>query len=200
MQVLADLPLTWIAIRASGLIAWALLTCVVAYGLLMRTRVLGGMAPPARLLATHRALSTVAIVALAVHLGGLLIDPAVRFTVPQLLVPLLAPWKPVQVALGILAFWALAPVVVIASIRQRLGKAGVVLFRRAHFVAYLAWPLATLHYVFAGTDALTWWSLAALLAAMSAVVFLLLTRGFVSRPVRSRPAMVKAVSREVPSR
>lgn len=203
MTAWTDLPVTWIAIRASGITAWALLTVVVGYGLLMRTRLLGQAAPPQRLLVVHRVLATTAVLILTVHLGCLLIDPAVTFTVADLFIPFLAPWKPVQVALGILALWALVPVVVILPLRARMGKAGAVLFRRSHLLAYAAWPLATLHYVFAGTDALTWWSLAALMAAMAAVTFMLLTRGFVPRPVRARsprPVVAAAAPASGPTR
>ena len=180
----ADLPLTWIAIRASGIAAWGLLTAVVVYGLMLRTRVLGQAAAPPALLNMHRWLGVLAIAFLAVHMGFLLIDPAVKFTVPQLFIPFLAPWKPLEVAAGIGAFWALIPVMVVARIRPRLGKQGATWFKRTHLLAYFAWPLATLHYILAGTDAVEWWSVTIILVGVAAVVFMLLTRGYVPKPAR----------------
>jgi predicted ferric reductase len=176
-------------IRASGVTAWGLLTAVVLWGLLLRTRLLGSKAGPVSLLAMHRWLGALALGALAVHLVLLLVDPMVRFTVPQLLVPGLAPWQPVAVAFGVLAMWALLPVTIIGRLRTKLGSAGAGLFRKSHVVSYFAWPLATAHYILAGTDALTEWSIALMIAGSSLLVFGLLARGFVPKPAPQRRAM-----------
>ena len=144
----------------------------------------------------HRWLGAVALTFLAVHLVLLLVDPKVSFTIPQLLVPGLAPWQPLAVGFGIVAMWLLLPVTIIGRIRTRLGKAGTALFKRTHVMAYAAWPLATAHYVMAGTDALSEWSLALLISGSIVLVFLLLARGFVPAPTtrtppapRTRPAI-----------
>lgn len=184
---LGELPWTWIAIRASGVTAWALLTAVVAWGILLRTRLLGTKATPPVLLTMHRWLGAVALTFLAVHLVLLLVDPKVSFTIPQLLVPGLAPWQPLAVGFGIVAMWLLLPVTIIGRIRTRLGKAGTALFKRTHVMAYAAWPLATAHYVMAGTDALSEWSLALLISGSIVLVFLLLARGFVPAPTTRTP-------------
>lgn len=185
---MGDIAWTWLLIRGSGLVAWGLLTGVVVWGLLLRSRVLGRLAPPVRLLNLHRWLGSAALAALAAHLTLLLVDPFVRFTVPQILVPGLAPWQPLAVALGTVALWLLAPVSVVGRIRTRLGRSGNAWFKRSHLLAFAAWPLATAHYVLAGTDALAAWSVALLLAGVSVVVLGLLARGFVPPPTPVRPA------------
>lgn len=184
---MADIPWTWLLIRGSGITAWALLTAVVAYGLLLRSRLLGSFAPPQRLMVMHRWLGATALAFLLVHLALLLVDPAVKFTVPQILIPGMAPWETLAVAFGTLALWAMLPVMVAGRLRSRLGKAGAVWFKRAHLFAYAAWPLATAHYVLAGTDALTDWSLAIIGAGTAVLVVLLLARGFVPPPARQVP-------------
>ena len=88
---MADLPWTWLAIRASGITAWALLTAVVVWGILLRTRILNHLTTPVRLLDLHRWLGATALAFLAIHLILLLVDPSVHFTVLQELVPGLAP-------------------------------------------------------------------------------------------------------------
>ncbi len=185
---MSEIPWTWLAIRGSGLTAWALLTAVVAYGLLLKTRLLGSKATPVTLLNLHRWLGTLALVFLVAHLGLLLVDPVIAFSVPQLLIPGIAPWEPFAVALGSLAIWAMIPVAIVGRIRQRLGKAGNTAFKRAHLIAYAAWPLATAHYVMAGTDALAEWSIGLLMAGTAVIVLLLLARGFVPPPARKVPA------------
>ena len=82
-----DIAWTWLLIRASGVTAWALLTAVVFWGLFLRTRLLGTKSPPVALLHMHRWLGSLALVILAVHLGALLIDPVVGFSVSQILIP-----------------------------------------------------------------------------------------------------------------
>jgi len=192
---MADIPWTWLGIRASGITAWGLLSAVVIWGLLLRSRLLGGLATPVRLLELHRWLGALALGFLVVHLGLLLVDPAVHFTVAQILVPGLAPWNTTAVAFGVVALWLLIPVSVVGRIRTRLGKAGNTWFTRAHLLAYAAWPFATAHYVLAGTDALAAWSLATLVTGLSLVVLSLLARGFVPPPKparRPRPAAAGA--------
>lgn len=196
-DALADVPWTWLLIRASGVTAWGLLTGVVLWGLLLRTRLLGGAVTPPALLQTHNWLGATALAFLGLHLGLLLVDPVVHFTPVQILVPFAAPWQPLAVALGTLALWALIPVSAVGRFRQRLGRSGAAWFRRSHLLAYAAWPLATAHYVLAGTDAMAQWSIALIIAASSLLVFGLLARGFVPAPARRAPAKAAAPGRGV---
>jgi predicted ferric reductase len=184
---MADIPWTWLGIRASGVTAWGLLTAVVLWGILLRTQVLGRLAPPMRLLDLHRWLGAVALGFLLLHMALLLIDPAVAFTLPQILVPGLAPWETLAVAFGSLAFWLLVPVSFLGRLRAKMGLVGNRWFKRAHLLAYAAWPLATAHYVLAGPDALAEWSLALLFAGTGLIVMGLLARGFVPAPGPVRP-------------
>lgn len=183
---MADIPWTWLAIRASGITAWGLLTAVVVWGILLKTQVLGRLAPPMKLLDLHRWLGVTAIAFLLVHLGLLIIDPAVKFTPLQILVPGLAPWQTTAVALGTVSFWLLLPVSFLGRLRAKMGTTGNRWFKRSHLIAYAAWPLATAHYVLAGTDALSEWSLGLIFAGTALIVMGLLARGFVPAPGPTR--------------
>jgi predicted ferric reductase len=193
-DALANIPWTWLLIRASGITAWGLLTAVVVWGILLRTRVLGRVASPQGLLVMHRWLSALALGFLFLHMGLLLIDPAVQFTPTQLLIPFTSTWQPFAVGLGTVALWMLIPVSVMGRLRTRLGKAGNAWFRRTHLIAYAAWPVATAHYVLAGTDAIAQWSVALLIAGTSLIVLALLARAFVppAAPRRAATAAEKA--------
>jgi predicted ferric reductase len=193
-DALANIPWTWLLIRASGITAWGLLTAVVVWGILLRTRVLGRVASPQGLLVMHRWLSALALGFLFLHMGLLLIDPAVQFTPTQLLIPFTSTWQPFAVGLGTIALWMLIPVSVMGRLRTRLGKAGNAWFRRTHLIAYAAWPVATAHYVLAGTDAIAQWSVALLIAGTSLIVLALLARAFVppAAPRRAATAAEKA--------
>lgn len=193
-DALANIPWTWLLIRASGITSWGLLTAVVVWGILLRTRVLGRVASPQGLLVMHRWLSALALGFLFLHMGLLLIDPAVQFTPTQLLIPFTSTWQPFAVGLGTIALWMLIPVSVMGRLRTRLGKAGNAWFRRTHLIAYAAWPVATAHYVLAGTDAIAQWSVALLIAGTSLIVLALLARAFVppAAPRRAATAAEKA--------
>lgn len=185
---MADISWTWIGIRASGVTAWGLLTAVVLWGILLRTRILGRAASPTRLLDLHRWLGISALGFLALHMVLMLVDPFLPFSLAQILVPGLSTWEPLAVAFGILSFWLIIPVSIIGRLRPRMANSGATFFQRSHWLAYAAWPVATAHYVLAGTDALADWSLGILISGTALLVFGLLARGFVPAPGPTRAA------------
>lgn len=185
---MADISWTWLGIRASGITAWGLLTAVVLWGILLRTRILGRAASPTRLLDLHRWLGACALAFLGLHMLLLLVDPFLPFSLWQILIPGQASWEPLAVAFGILAFWMLIPVSIIGRLRPRMANSGAAIFQRSHWLAYAAWPMATAHYVLAGTDALAEWSLGILIAGTALLVLGLLARGFVPAPGPTRAA------------
>lgn len=192
---MADLPWTWLGIRASGITAWGLLTAVVLWGILLKTQVLGRFAQPMKLLDLHRWLGVIALAFLFAHLALLFIDPFVHYSVAQILIPGLAPAPlTLAVALGAIAFWLLIPVSFLGRLRAKMGLVGNRWFKRSHLLAYAAWPLATAHYVLAGTDALSDWSLALLFTATALLVMGLLARGFVPAPGPTRPVTAKTAT------
>ena len=184
MNTAIEIPWTWLGIRASGVTAWGLLTAVVLWGLLLRTRLLGAGVKPPVLLNMHRWLGSLALGFLAIHLALLVVDPVVAFSIPQLFIPGIAPREPFAVSLGVVAMWLILPVSLVGRIRQRLGKHGSKIFAKTHLIAYSAWPLATAHYVLAGTDAMTEWSIGLLITASALLIFGLIARGFVPAPAR----------------
>jgi methionine sulfoxide reductase heme-binding subunit len=170
-ESLAELPWTWVLIRATGVAAWGLLTAVVVWGILGRW-LMRGARPAPRTVALHRWLGTLSLILVVTHMGLLLIDPVVPFTVLQILVPLTAPWQPFEVAFGSFAFWLIVPAWTVGRLRHRLGPRW---FPIVHTFGYAAWPVATVHYVLAGTDALASWSIGLLIAGTTVVTLALLT-------------------------
>ena len=171
-EALDDIPWTWVIIRATGVGAWLALTAVVAWGLAVRAVRAAGK-PFSRALSLHRWLGTVALLLVVVHMALLLVDTYEPFTIVEILVPMAATWKPFAVALGTVAFWLMVPAWLLGRMRRRWGDRW---FLRVHALAYAAWPLATAHYVLAGTDALALWSVALLVAGTAVVVVLLLAQ------------------------
>jgi DMSO/TMAO reductase YedYZ heme-binding membrane subunit len=140
----------WFVVRASGLVAYALVGTTVIVGLLLSTRLLGRRPPPDWMLDWHRFVGGLGLVFTALHLVGLLLDDYIRFTVVDLLVPFVATWRPVAVAVGIVALYVAVAVQVTSLVRQRMSPRS---WRRVHHLSVPLFVLATAHLLLAGTDA-----------------------------------------------
>ena len=144
-----DPRIWWYLTRASGVTAWVFATASVVTGLLLSSRRVERRRPNWQL-DLHRHESTLAIGALALHLGALVADSFVPVTLPDLLVPLRMEWRPGAVALGIVAMYGLVLVEVSSRLRRHLGKRT---WRTLHLASYGVFGLSTAHFLAAGTDA-----------------------------------------------
>lgn len=139
----------WFLARAAGLVAWALATTTVLWGLFLHSRALGAKPTGPWLLDLHRHLATLTLATTALHLVGLVADDAVTFDLVDLTVPMASSWRPGAVALGVVAAWILVAVQVTSMAMHRLPRR---VWRGIHLSSYAAFALATAHGVAAGTD------------------------------------------------
>jgi hypothetical protein len=140
----------WHLARTSGLVAWALVTASMIWGLLLSTRVLGRRPTRPWLLELHRYLSALAIGVIAVHLVALLADSYVQFRVVDLVVPMASPWRPGAVAWGIVALYLLLLVEITSLVGDLLPRR---VWWSIHLTSFVAFALGTVHGLQAGTDA-----------------------------------------------
>ena len=165
--------LWWYVARASGLVAWALCTLAVVWGLALSTRLLGKRPAPAWLLDLHRFLGGLATLFVAVHVAGLVADNYVHFGLAELVLPLASSWKPGPVAWGIAALYLLVAVELTSLARRRLPAR---LWRLVHMTSLPLWGVSTVHLLTAGTDAqnpaVQW----AALLSVAAVIFVTVVR------------------------
>jgi predicted ferric reductase len=147
------------------MVAYALLAASMLWGLWLSTR---APAPPGRpwVLEVHRALSGVAVLALAGHLLSILADSYVTFDVVDVLVPFASSWNPAAVAWGVLAAWLVVAVEVTSLLRRTLTKRT---WRKVHLASFGGYLLATGHFLTAGTDAGNRLVLALVLGTFAAV-------------------------------
>ena len=171
----------WYLSRSSGIIAWALLTASMIWGLLFTTRILKGHPAPKWLLDLHRHLGGLALAFTALHLIALWADSYVEFSVTDLLVPFASDWKPGPVALGVIALYLLAAIEGTSLAMKRLPRKT---WRNIHLISYPLFWIATLHGITAGTDAThpAYWAANTLAAAI--VVFLTVYRLLAERTAR----------------
>jgi sulfoxide reductase heme-binding subunit YedZ len=159
-------PTFWILARASGLTAYVLLTASVLAGLLVKARPLGRRLRQAAATDAHRFVALLGLGAILLHGLALTLDRTVRIGVAALLLPGLAPYRPVATALGVLAAELMVLVYVSFALRKRIG---VRAWRRLHWVTYAIFGLATIHGLAAGTDASQPWVRVLYLAAAGLV-------------------------------
>lgn len=160
-------PTFWILARASGLLAYGLLTASVLAGLVLRARPFGTALKPATVTDLHRFLALLGLGALSLHGLALLLDTAVPISLADLFVPGIAPYRPLATGLGALAAELMVVVYASFSLRKRIGARN---WRRLHWTTYLVFALATIHGLAAGTDSGTTWALALYGAATGAVL------------------------------
>jgi predicted ferric reductase len=173
----------WYLARATGYVAWALVTTSVISGLLLATRLTNGRPTPAWILDLHRFLAGTAVAFTGLHIVGLVADNYVHFGVADILVPFASSWRTGAVALGVIAMYLLAAVEISSLLMRRLPRR---LWRGIHLSSYVAFWAATFHLVSAGTDASHPASKVATALAIAVVVFLTLVRALSGRGQRPR--------------
>jgi sulfoxide reductase heme-binding subunit YedZ len=141
-------PTFWILARASGLTAYALMTAAVVAGLVLKSRPFRGL-KAAAMTDAHRFLTMLALGALAVHATAIVLDSTIHIGPGALVVPGLAPYRPVWTGAGVLAAELAALIAVSFPLRRRIGFRA---WRRLHWATYAVFALATVHGLFAGTD------------------------------------------------
>ena len=147
---------TWYAARAGGFVSYLLLSATVAVGLLLSGRAHLKRWPRFALEDVHRYLGLLAGVFIVVHGGSLLLDRFLPISLSQLLIPGTDSYRPLAVALGIVAAELLAALALANHYRKQLSHR---VWRRLHYLNFAVWGLALVHGLTAGTDALTTWAL-----------------------------------------
>jgi sulfoxide reductase heme-binding subunit YedZ len=115
-----------------------------------------------------------------VHGGFLLLDGYLPFSLRSLLVPGTAPYRPVAVAVGVVAAELLAALAIANHYRRQLSYG---FWRRTHYLNFVVWALALGHGLAAGTDSTTPWALALFLASAGAIVGLTVRRALRAAPL-----------------
>ena len=161
----------WIASRAGGIAAVLFASLSVGLGLAMAGRLVRGRIRDPR--ALHEALSLATVAALAIHGVSLLGDTFVGLSLADVLVPFASGYHPVEMAIGIVAAYALVLLGLSYYFRDRIGVAR---WRAAHRFIAVAWGAGVLHGLLLGTDAKRAWFLAAVGAVALPTVALLAWR------------------------
>lgn len=156
--------LAWYIGRASGILAFILLTLVVVNGLLMSTRLAFRLMPPALNYEMHRFFSWMAILAVIGHFVSFTFDGFFHLTFLEGILPFMLDRNftsslgygfRFSVGIGIIAFYGILALVVTSELRRfgfPLKK-----WRALHYTSFLTYILFLAHGIMAGSDSLSWW-------------------------------------------
>ncbi len=174
----------WYLARAGGIVAWALLSASVLWGLALSTRILGPRPRPNWMLDLHRFLGGLAVTFTGLHVLGLVLDSYVEFGPVEILVPFTGDYRPTAVAWGVIGMYLLLAVEVTSLLRRRLSRRA---WRATHLLSFPLFVFATVHGFTAGTDAGAGRPLTYAMAAVTAAVIGLSVASWDHRR-RPRPA------------
>jgi predicted ferric reductase len=139
----------WYVARSGGIMAWAMLTLSVFWGLALSSRFLGKKPRPNWMLDLHRFIGGLAVVFTAVHVIALVADSYVSFGLLQIVVPFTGDYHPAAVAWGVVALYFLLAVEITSLLRKRLSKR---VWRATHMLSFPLFATSTVHMLMVGTD------------------------------------------------
>ena len=161
----------WLLARVAGLSSFVALAVSLLSGMALRSGILSWLASNRALRSVHEYTAVLWMPLGLLHLTCLLLDGTARVRLTDLVVPFGMPYGRLAVGMGTVSFELMVVVAVSAWLRQWMGPRA---WLWVHRVSYLAFALAFIHALLAGTDfsdplvsALTW-SATAMLAVLAA--------------------------------
>lgn len=139
----------WYATRATGVVAFVLLTGTVVLGVAGIARFTAPGWPRVITNGLHRNLSLLAVGFVVAHVLTTAADSYTHISLISAVVPFSSSYRPLWLSLGAIAFDMLLAVVITSLLRDRLGYRA---WRAVHWLAYACWPIALWHGLGTGTD------------------------------------------------
>jgi hypothetical protein len=177
----------------SGVFALVALTAAVGAGLLAADKIVVSPGRRVAAQAVHRAISLVALAALATHIVFEIIANQARVT--DAFVPFLAQRRTFYTGVGTIASDLVVLIIATGIVRRRFaGGRAPWAWRVLHVTAYLAWPFAILHGLLGGRPARPYvhWSYGACLAAVALALVMRLVAQVRGRDTAGQPVPDRA--------
>jgi sulfoxide reductase heme-binding subunit YedZ len=144
-----SLQFWWYLTRAAGLMGYFLIWLSTAWGLVVSTKILDPIMDRGFTYDFHEHLSWLGLAFISVHVIVLMADKYLPYTIWQVLIPFLSPYRPLWVGIGVIAFYLTLLVTVTFYLKKKIGME---LFRKIHYLSLVGYIGATLHGLYAGTD------------------------------------------------
>ncbi len=149
IRLAEDSKLSWHLVRSSGVIAYLLLMASILWGLFISAQFVKDWSPGPVSMTVHSTISWLALILSLVHALLLLLDDYFTYTLGDLFIPFMGPYRPEAVGLGTLAFWVIVVVTLSFAVKKRLGHQT---WKMLHYASYLSFALVSVHGLFAGTE------------------------------------------------
>jgi predicted ferric reductase len=159
----------WYVTRAAGLVAYFLLWLSTAWGLAVSSKIFDPLLHRAFTYDMHQFISLLAIGFTILHVVVLLGDRYLPFSVAQILIPFIAPYRPLWVGVGVIGLYVTLLVSATFYIRRWIGQKT---FRVIHVSSFLAYAAVTMHGLMAGTDSPLWTTQLMYAGTALAIIFL----------------------------
>jgi predicted ferric reductase len=185
---------TWDVARAGGFTAYVLLTLAVAIGLALTMHWQSPRWPRIINSELHNFLILLAMVFIGVHVLAVWVDPFTRFGWNEVFIPFVSHYRPIWMALGIIALYLGIAIGISTWLRPRIGYAW---WRRLHVLTLVGYALVTIHGLDAGSATRTWWALSIYVSSVALVGMLFLRRLLVpaSAKWRAHPVIATLATR-----
>jgi predicted ferric reductase len=187
----------WYVTRAAGIVSYLLVWLSTVLGLGVGSKVFNRVLGGGLTFDLHEFTSLLALGFVGLHVIVLLGEQYLPYTLAQILLPFLSPYRPLWVGIGVLALYLMLLVTATFYLRSRIGMRT---FRLIHLASFASYFGATLHGFIAGTDS-TLPVMQGLYAGTLLVVVALtgywligMRRKKAGQDVASRPAVASAVS------
>lgn len=183
---------TWDIARAGGFTAYILLALAVIVGLALSTRLQSPSRWP-RLINSelHNFLTLLGTIFLIVHVLAVWVDPFTRFGLNEILIPLASHYRPVWMALGIVALYLGLAIGISTLLRPRIGYSW---WRRLHVLTLGIFLLATIHGIATGSDTQTLWALGIYVVSSVVIGSLLIRRVLIQRADKRKHVLAQAAA------
>ncbi len=139
----------WYLTRAAGIMAYLLLWLSTVWGLAIPSKVVSDLMSGEFAFDFHQVISLLSLGFLFLHIIVLTADRYLPYSLAQILVPFISPYRPVWIGIGVIATYLMLLVTVTFYIRKRIGMKA---FRYIHYTSLLAYVGAVFHSIFSGTD------------------------------------------------
>jgi sulfoxide reductase heme-binding subunit YedZ len=182
----------WFLTRASGIVALVLMLAAVADGLIFSGREGGRRLRPAWWLDLHRGLGGYALIFTGLHLATAF-GAKIGVSLATIFIPNAASYSTTAYTLGVVAFYAMAVVVLTSWPKRRLRRR---VWHVIHVLSIPATVLAAIHAYQLGSDARSPIYLAVSVIAAGAVMYPLALR--ITGAMRRRAQLLAPADRERP--
>ena len=139
----------WYITRASGLIAYVLIWLSMVWGLGVASKIFDTLLHGTFTYDFHQYISLLAVGFTLLHMGVLLFDGYMPYSLWQILIPFISLYRPLWVGIGVIGFYLMLLVTVTFYIRTKIGMKA---FRTIHVFSLVSYFAITLHSFMSGSD------------------------------------------------